>query len=512
MSWWKRTSKRIDMWSLRWQARLEGNGVDSVGPWFIASVVFVGLLGLSLARSRSLDDGATLAEYSQTSWLIGEGFQPISSLADGNILADKLSLVMYPIAFLAAFLPTVTTLLVVQSLALALGVVPLWRIARRTCDLKIGPTAAVLFAYGASSAVHNLNLAGFHPEVVALPAILAAVYAGLQERWIRFALLVVVILAARADLGLVVVGLGILLVMEGRKRAGWVTAIAGIGWFGLAALAIQPDLAGGNYLPAEAFSTFADGNAMDVLFGFFAHPVQFFERVGSRSNFATLVGLLAPVLFLPVVAPRYLLPALPVYSLYLVADVPEGRLLEAPQAIPIVAFIFVATIFALQRSGTVRVSRVNVDRRLLWALIFMASVFFIRDSASSPYESPWSWGSRDATDQQRITAAAQIPPEDSVRASPKVLPLLFERERLYELDTSLVGDPSQNGTVDVAVDRDVDWIILDLTEVDHWTALERQLFDLGLGIARDVGSQSERFERVYRDGDLIIYSRVTVEE
>lgn len=475
--WRQRTTKRIDLSLLRWQARVESRSVDRFTPWVMAVVLFAALVSLALSRSRSLDAGTDLATYAQSLWLIGEGYKPISSLVDSNVLAENGSLVLYPLSVLTSLLPTVTTLLVVQSAALAIGIVPIWRLARRVTDLRWGATVTVVFAYAIYSGVHNINLADFHPEVVALPALLFGAFYGLTGRWVRFALMVAVVLSARADLGLAVAGLGILVAVEGSRRAGWTTAVVGLGWLLAAVFWWQPELAGGVDPYVGAFSDFGDGGPLDVLGGIVAHPLDFLGRLGSRDNFFTIVSLLAPVLFLPVVAPRYLLPAVPLYALYLAADVPVGELAEAQQTIPVTAFVFVATVFALRRSGTVRVERVNVDRRVLWALVLTASVFFVRDSASSPYEEPWWWGARDITDQARLAAIEVIPDDAAVRASPKLLPLLFERERLFELDTT-GAEPD----VDAAVDR-VEWIIFDLTEAEHWEGNRALVFDVDLGRA-----------------------------
>ena len=45
----------------------------------------------------------------------------------------------------------------------------------------------------------------------------------------------------------------------------------------------------------------------------------------SQANFQMIVFLLAPVMLLPLVAPRYLLPVIPLFAVYLVADVPSGQ-------------------------------------------------------------------------------------------------------------------------------------------------------------------------------------------
>ena len=486
--------ERLDRRSLRWQARLDTQEVDRLLPWLVALLLFALLIGLSAARYRSLLMGTDMAISSQVTWLIGEGFTPDSTLLGVNYLGIQAAFVIYPVALIAKVLPTNPTLLVLQSAALALGVVPLWRIARSIGNLRVGATTAIAFGYGVFAALHNLNVADFHVEVFALPALLAAVLQGLRERWITFWILVVFILLCRADLGLAVAGLGLLISYEGNRRMGIVTAAVGFTWTAMAILVVQPQFLDGDFPHMVEFARYGSGNPFDVLWGIITHPHDFVSDLTSEENFSTLVMLFAPVLFLPFVAPRYLLPTIPLFALYLVADVqPTGRLEEATQNIPIAAFIFVATVFALKRSGRVLVERVNVDKRLLLALVLTASVFFVLDSATSPYEQPWEWGRLDAADGARLDAVELIPEAAAVRASPRVLPRLAERTRLYELvtDTADGRDSAPDAVVDV------EWIILDLDSAPLWTdTLEQQRFALGLGAG---------WEQVYGEQGVFVF-------
>ncbi len=75
---------------------------------------------------------------------------------------------------------------------------------------------------------------------------------------------------------------------------------------------------------------------------------------------------------------------------------------------PALAFVFIALVFALERIGTPSVTRVNVDRRVLLALLAGATLFFVTEAPTSPYRQPWAWGSRDAVDGARIEAADRI--------------------------------------------------------------------------------------------------------
>lgn len=486
--------ERLDRRSLRWQARLDTHEVDRFLPWVAALVLFAVLIGLSAARYRSMLMGTDLATSSQVTWLIGEGYTPESTLLGVNYLGVQAAFVIYPVALLVKVLPTNPTLLVLQSAALAVGLVPLWRIARTIGNLRIGATAALAFGYSVFAALHNLNVADFHIEVFALPALLAAVLQGLRERWITFWLLVAFILLCRADLGLAVAGLGLLIAYQGDRRMGVITAVVGFSWTALAILVVQPLFLDGDFPHMVEFASYGSGNPFDVLWGIITHPHDFVSDLTSEENFGTLVMLFAPVLFLPFVAPRYLLPAVPLFALYLVADVqPTGKLEEATQTIPIAAFIFVATVFALKRSGRVLVERVNVDKRLLLALVLTASVFFVLDSATSPYEQPWDWGRRDAADGARLEAIELIPEDGAVRASPRLLPRLAERTRLYVLVTDT--DDGRDAAPDAVLD--VEWILLDLEAAPLWTdTLEQQRFALGLGTG---------WEQVYGEQGIFVF-------
>ena len=289
---------------------------------------------------------------------------------------------------------------------------------------------------------------------------------------------------------------------------------------------LQRGLDGGSYTFLDPYAEFGD-SPLGVLWGIISHPVRFSQIVGSVANFQILVTLLAPVLFLPLTAPRYLMPAMPLYVLYMGADVPAGRLREAAQAVPMTVFVFVATVFALKNSGRILVKRVRVERRIVLALLLTALVFFVRDSSTSPYSKPWEWGARDASDFARIDAVAAIPIDEPVRATASALPLLSERLGVYELDLSFGKfsgpDPEipvpffeRIDSVITEATRDVDWMILDL-DVDAVDAVGDDPGTFrsrlaGLGWALQSDNQSEGNIEIYKFTGVIAAVPVAQEE
>jgi uncharacterized membrane protein len=466
---WRR---RLDNLSLRWQARLDSSTADRVVPWAAAGLLFVVLAALALSQARGLRTGADLASFVQASWLINEGEPAFITLAESHLLADQAGFIVYPVAWLAGVVPAIPALLILQAAMLAIGIVPVWRIARRVAELRVGASVVVIAAYALYPPLHEVNLGGFTVAAVALPALLGAVLFALTDRWARFWACVVVVLLCRADYGVVVAGMGALLILRGQRRKGAAAVAVGFGWMLLALLVIQPYYSDGSFVHADAFAAYGT-SPLGVTVGMLTDPFRVVADVFTETNFRILVMLLAPVFFLPLVAPRYLLPVIPLEILYLVANVAEGRTARPEHAVAITAFIFVATVFALVRIGRRSIERVNVDGRMLAALLLAATVFFIQDSPSSPYAEPWQWGGRDETDRSRLDAVDLIDDGAAVRASAVLLPLLAERPEVYRLDTA--GNPHVRRAAD-----GVDVIVLDNESASDWDDDSRRRFQEGL--------------------------------
>ena len=412
------------------------------------------------------------------------GQEPVVSDLEVNVFAIQAAWLFWPISWLARAFPAAETMLTIQSLALALGVVPLWRIARGPTNLRVGAAAALVIAYALHPSIHNLNLSGFHPEALAIPALMAAYLAGHRGRWGTLVALVAVVVTARADLGLAVSALGLVLVTEDRYRAGWLLASFGVVWFSIMAFGVQPALSDGSYPHLKAFADFGDGVG-DVLLGMLADPVGLAGDLLARSSFEKLLLLVGPVLFLPLVRPRYLIPLFPLVALYLIADVPDDGFGNPQQDVASVVLVFVAATWALTRIGTSGFSRVMVDRRVLAVLVLTASVFFVRDAASSPYEEPWAWGRRDTIDLARVAATGWVGDDARVLMAPTVYPLLAEREtaNVLRLDKPMIPD--------VTLLSDVDVLIFDENELDWFRSAVRDFEDgmVALGFTRRYESE-----------------------
>ena len=433
--------RRMDIAMLRWQARMDSRAWDRSLPWFTAVVLATFLSLLALARSQDLGIGYQLGHYLQAADLMDRGFEPVVSDLGHNLFADQGAWIFWPIAWALRVLPVAGTLLVLQSVALALGVVPIWRIARGPANLRIGAAGALMAAYLASQ----------------------------RGRWRLVAVLVLLVVATRSDLGLAVAALGLLLVGEDERTAGWSLATFGLTWFLVMSFVVQPMLGDGGYPHLDAFARYGT-SVLGIAVGMLGDPVGLVSDLFGRDGFDKVLLLLAPVLFLPLVRPRYLVPVLPLLALYLVADVPDDGFGNPQQDVATLAFVFIAATYALMRIGTPGVSRILVDRRVLTVIVLTAVVFFVRDAESSPYEEPWDWGRRSSVDVARVSASVLIGDDARVIVPPEVYPLVADRDEVRVLR------PTQGFLPGLDWPDRFDVVVVDVESMG-WTASEARMFE-----------------------------------
>ena len=461
---------------LRLSGLLDGEHADRMLPWFIAAAAFVVLVALDAAAIRSLDGGSGLASWLQAGWRREHGWAGFP-VGGADPARATWSFVSEPILWLTRFVPAEAVFSVVQAAAIAIAIVPLWRLARDEARLRVGATVVVTVCYVLAPALQRANLTAFHPEVIALPALIWAYRLARQGHWRRYALLVVLVLGCRADLGLTVAAMGLLLVSEGRRRPGAITAIVGLAWSVTAVVVVSPSIAEGPLTPAGEFVGRSTA-PLAVMPQLVTHPLSELKGLLAEPSVLFLVVVLAPLLFLPLVSPRKLAVALPGLVLAMIADrsvqrTAESQVLDlAPAAAhiaPSMSFVFIALVFALERIGQLSVTRVNVDRRVLLALLAGSMLFFVTEAPTSPYRQPWAWGSQDALDGARQIAAGRVSDTEEVAVSPSSTALLADRADLVELPFA-----PQDFTVHrvTLVSRDVDVVLLDTTGTDRRTGAQ----------------------------------------
>lgn len=318
--------------------------------WMIGISAII-LFGCSTARHILFQSSAyDLGIFDQAVYLISQGQPPISSFLGFHILGDHAAFIFYPLALLYKIYPSVYWLFAVQAIALALGALPTWYLAN-LAGLSVSQAVAIATAYLLYPLVFNVNLFDFHPEVIAVPAILGAVLAVKLKRIGWFCFCILVVLGCKAVLSLTVTALGIwLLVFEKKRLCGVIAIVSGIVWFTIATKIIIPFFGGEAASVQRHLIRYAylGTSFLEVTKNILLKPGLVLGQLFSLSNLTYLLLLFVPVIWsLSPPGMKPLIGAVPTLGINLLSDHSTQKDLVHQYSLPVVPFLILAVISSL---------------------------------------------------------------------------------------------------------------------------------------------------------------------
>jgi uncharacterized membrane protein len=240
-------------------------------------------------------------------------------------LAVHFEPIILPLSLLYVFHADPRILLVFQTLALVSGALPVFLLTRKY--LPEFPILAALMAtaYLLSPALLGLNIFDFHPLALATPLLLYAVLALTYKRYVWFLVACVLAAACKEDVPLTIALFGILVIWKYKlPRLGIVLIVGGILWSLLAFKVIIPHFypgaqANNFWYRYEALGSSPGAAIVNAL----THPWLLFTTFITLDRLYYLAGLVRSVGFLPLLAPEWLLPAIPALAENLLSTDPN---------------------------------------------------------------------------------------------------------------------------------------------------------------------------------------------
>ena len=279
------------------------------------------------AHARFGTYGFDLGIYDQATWLLSRGRAPFVTVRGLDLLGQQAAYIMVLVAPLYRLWADPRLLLLLQVLFLALPAPILYRLATR----RLGHPAAglaVAVAYLAYPGVQWAISWQFHPEAIAAGLLALAVAAADRRRHRAMALWLALAALCGEELGLVVAGFGLLLVVGGRRAVGWRTAGAGLAWFLVATYLLVPLHAGRATRLFETDYGIAGSGPQALLAALPTMAGHALQTGLANDGLFYLLLVFLPLLGLPLLAPRWLLPVAPPLLLNLAAVQPEHHQLR----------------------------------------------------------------------------------------------------------------------------------------------------------------------------------------
>ena len=336
--------------------------------------------------------------------------------------------ILYLLAPLYAFWQDARMLLIIQSLFLGLGALPLYLLAREKTGSQ---RAAVLLSasYLLYPALHGVNNFDFS-EIALVPSLLLFTLYFLETRrdlWFGVFLLLAVITKEEVAMSGVVIGAYIFLAHKRLKLGALVAALCLV-YFVLVNKVLMPAFGHGPLVDVFAsIMPAGDVSFSGLLTTFVTNPVYAFKYIFfDPEKLLYLWQLLLPVLFLPLLSWRAGYLALPALAVPLLSPFQAHHQIGYQYPATSVAFIFFLAILAIRDLQARRWNVTGLAAAVLVVSLVMNYQFGLLFAKS--YN-----GLPQPSAHQEILAGliAQVPKDASVSAMSDIVPHLSSRDRIY---------------------------------------------------------------------------------
>ena len=282
-----------------------------------------GFGSLSILRYRSFNTGRfDLGNMTQAVWATAHGHPLAVTNLEGDQVSRLGSHVDPILVFFAPFWwlwPSPSMLLTAQAVAIALGALPVFWLARK----HVGSERAGLgfaLAYLLYPAVQWLTLNEFHPVALACPLLLFAFWYLDEDRLVQFAVFAALAALTKEEIPLVVAGLGVWYALSRRRfREGAAIAALGLCLTAVSIEIVMPHFnAGASSRFYERYGALG-GSPREVVETIFTHPGRLFTTAFDREGIHYLIDLFLPLALLFAAAPLALIAAAPELALNLLS-------------------------------------------------------------------------------------------------------------------------------------------------------------------------------------------------
>jgi uncharacterized membrane protein len=295
--------------------------VSPVRATVVATAVYVAAMGFIVVtrhwalRTHALD----LGQYVHTVWSVAHGHGATFTLIPEYVTTvrmhawgDHFSPILYLLVPFVGFSPDASAAAVVsQTVILALGAPAVFGYVARRHPRGAAAGAAFAILYLLNPSLHGINLRDIHPAAFAIPLVVAAALAHDARRFGWCALALVGVAACREDAAVAVVGFGIWLALaRGRWTVGAGVAVAAVTLLMLDLHVVMPYFRGdGPYHHLYRY-THLGGSLGEILVSVVL-PWRWLGVVLTAPKLVYALAMLAPLGFLPLLAPRTLAAAAP---------------------------------------------------------------------------------------------------------------------------------------------------------------------------------------------------------
>ncbi|MGB5933565.1 MAG: DUF2079 domain-containing protein [Anaerolineae bacterium] len=421
-------------------------GSSVVGQRWVVKGLFLGMVLLYIALFSTLTILKHEA-FETTAFDLGNLDQAVWNTSHGRILrltniegvdtrlAHHVEPILLPISLLYILYSGPQTLLILQTVVIALGAFPVFWLARERLKSDLAglsfSTAFLLFP-----ALEAANMFDFHAVTLAPSFLLFAFYHMERQRYRIFLLFAVLAMACKEEIPLLISMMGVYLAFVKREwKVGSLAIFGGLAWFLAAVYIVIPRFNTQGGSPFLSYYAYLGDGPLEIAMAIVTNPLLILRTILTPAKVKYILDLLLPGAFTSLFSPQTMFLLLPSLAINLLSTYPPmGVLEEFHYAGPLVPFVIISSIYGVEflvRKATLL--RLDGQRsvHLLSGLIFLASLLHHHYHGFTPLARHFQAPVVTAHDRLAHQLIALIPPEAAVSAQSNLVPHLSQREAIY---------------------------------------------------------------------------------
>lgn len=470
-----------------WLKKIQENHLKIL--WLVIIAYIFLFSGFSLYKYLTYNYvGLDLAIYNQVFFNSSQGHFFGLTIHPHSYLGDHFELI---IVFLLPFyflFKNPITLLTLQTIILGVAAYPLFLIARQKLSRNISLFISVV--YLTNVFIHNINTYEFHILPFAIPLLFLLFYFYQRQKFGLFMLILGPSLLVREDVSLVIFAFGFFALLE-KKPLKWVIPpiILGLIWF-ILSIKMTALFSGYDQYKFIRYYGWLGQDMKSIVLAVINHPKLVFQHIFSGANISFIVGLFLPFGFLPLLKPKYLLPAIIIILQIILLSSAGALALEIHYTSLIIPFLFIALIFAMEiilyHSNKNRaLVYLQKEKNIVLIILLLISIY------SSLYIGPSYYLLKDffkypaikEERQLRNDFVKEIENGASVATGFNFIPKLSSRENLYSLHYQYLGK-KQYSDSDYRIPENVDYLLFDVNDFIYYHYLYREYDEKNTGGAK----------------------------
>jgi len=452
----------------------------------------------SILRHNAFASGFDLSNMDQTIWntLHGRIFALTGTkgtISRFSIHADIILILLTPLYLIW---DNVRTLLIFQSLSLALGAIPVYLLTFKLLKQK-GLALLFVCIYFLNPGMQWVNIYDFHGVALAIPLVLSTFYFAYIKKWRLYLIFAFLSLLTKEEIPLIIALLGLLQIFIWKERKiGTITFVFATLWFSLATFVIIPYFSPSHSHWALLYYRNAGSEfnvehltliPQQIIVNYFINPddLKYYQL------------LLKPFAFLPVLGIPWIILVFPDLVINLLSSHAQMRSIDLQYDSGIVPGLLISTIFTISYLKFI-LSKIKIKAKFKLGIIYIVTFLLLLVTIRANYgygPLPFSkscWCVMYQVSSQDIAfdkALQTIPQNASVSSSPEVRPHLTHRLNAFTV-------PDATSSADFIALIDQNRIVGDYSPKTFEISLIKSL------------NNNKVYEQIYHQGHFYLYQRL----